>query len=612
MKATVIKLLVFLSLTSQIGGQTLTNQPVQSKYFEMRLEDFHDTSPQSMGVYPTLSELSLDALLDDEKSPPDVYYRQVFSNMKKVAPNLKTLSIYGGYKFRPEYPKSYMISNEIQHIQRSLRTIVGEAHHAGINFGDINMQAVLYFPERMVQESNYLSLIKKHFHVVRTIGPRVQCKFMIENTPVELWITMEDEMFWRTTGIDRTPFHGRGKRQFGVQKKHEALYHLEDFFYEKVVKERKATRFILFSPINMFGSAPQGPYAIAAKNLKTLSPNADHVQMYGGGHAALKSSSEFPGELNLLRDNLYAAVQAVQQAGMSVDNVMLKVYYTGVSIPNANAVISQVFKVTPSPHGPTAQFLAFSIGQTPVRMEIGFTLPAEYAAQIDPKSHRSVFEVMPMHLQFDSLFEKIYKKRTLYQNGCRAKGLPKQGVFDPCGVKIIAPQQTIESFAIINPATTEKQTQLLHLTLGSNPPFHLRNMSQIYHQAFRNLKAIAPNLRDLSIDAKITIDSQASEKVGIIKAAVKEMVNAAIEANINLAREYVNLNLDFVGSFPSPSAWERHMGVPDIPLNPPYKLEYYEDDVLVRIETNYSAGISRRRFSKLRRRANRRRLRIKI
>ncbi|CAD5207243.1 unnamed protein product [Bursaphelenchus okinawaensis] len=564
-----------------VYGQGLTSQPIQSKYFEMRLEDFHDGSPQTMGVYPTLTELSLDALLDDERYPPDMYYRQTFGNLKKVAPNLKKLSIYGGYKFRPEYPEPYMISHEIQHIQRSLRTIVGEAHHVGINFGDINMQAVLYFPERLVKSSNYISTIKKHFHVVRTVGPRVQCKFTIENTPVELWITLEDEMFWRTTGVSRTPFHGRGKRQYGVQKKHEAVYHLEDFYYENVVKERRATRFLLFSPINMFGSDPTSQYNIAAKNFKLLSPNAEQVQMYGGGHAVLKSQSEFMAELDLLHKNLFAAVQAVQQKGILVESVMLKAYYTGVPISNPVGLILQTFKANPVSHGPTAYFLSFSIGPTPVRMDIGFSLPSEYASQVDPKAHRSVFEVLPMHLQ--------------------AKGFSKKGIFDTCGVKLIVPQQTLESFALINPSSAERQTQLMHLTLGSNVPFHLRNLSEIYHKAFSNLKAIAPNLRDLRIDAKLKIDGKPSEKVAILKEATKEMVNAAIASNINLAREYININIDFMGSFPPPSVWQKNMGVTQVPMTPPYTLEYYEDDVLVRIQASYMAGISRRRVSRRRR-----------
>jgi hypothetical protein len=72
---------------------------------QLQLEDFYDRHVDSIQIETQIEKLGLKVTVQNRSTvSTDRMYRVAVENLKKLVPNLREVSLYGGYVFQPRKP----------------------------------------------------------------------------------------------------------------------------------------------------------------------------------------------------------------------------------------------------------------------------------------------------------------------------------------------------------------------------------------------------------------------------------------------------------------------------------------------------------------------------
>lgn len=73
---------------------------------QLQLEDFFDKHVDSIQVEDRIAQLGLKVSVQNRTTSPKQMYKNAVENLKKLVPNLREVSLYGGYVYQPRKPVS--------------------------------------------------------------------------------------------------------------------------------------------------------------------------------------------------------------------------------------------------------------------------------------------------------------------------------------------------------------------------------------------------------------------------------------------------------------------------------------------------------------------------
>jgi hypothetical protein len=138
---------------------------------EIHLEEFYNetfANPRIVGkIDPqnTLEHLVLSLGVPEIKDVvASEFYTKAVKNLKKYAPNLKSVRLDGGYTYNPEHVTNETIKNEIIYFHDNLSAVLKAFKDAGIAVNSLKLKVYWLSSKKDADDSGYPALIKSSFN----------------------------------------------------------------------------------------------------------------------------------------------------------------------------------------------------------------------------------------------------------------------------------------------------------------------------------------------------------------------------------------------------------------------------------------------------------------
>jgi len=140
-----------------------------NKAGELHLEEFENEKFANKKVTDKTAQDTLEQLVLSvgvprlENTTATEFYAQAVKNLKKYAPNLKTVRLDGGYANNPEKTDSDTIKNEITFFHDNLEAILKAFKAEGITVSSLKVKIYWLATKKEADNSGYPALLKKVF-----------------------------------------------------------------------------------------------------------------------------------------------------------------------------------------------------------------------------------------------------------------------------------------------------------------------------------------------------------------------------------------------------------------------------------------------------------------
>ncbi|KAI6216803.1 hypothetical protein M3Y99_01798600 [Aphelenchoides fujianensis] len=132
---------------------------------QLELEDFFDTHIDSIRSEATLERLGLRVMVQNKTGAQlERLYETAVENLRKLAPNLREVNLFGGYVFNPTKPTRETVNKEIELVGQHLRQWISAFEKQNVSVADVRFIAHLVVPAKVRESSGYVQTLKRVFN----------------------------------------------------------------------------------------------------------------------------------------------------------------------------------------------------------------------------------------------------------------------------------------------------------------------------------------------------------------------------------------------------------------------------------------------------------------
>jgi len=338
---------------------------------QAQIEQFIST--KNLTTVEDKDELTLQALLytpaDTEK--PQEFYETAVENLKKFAPKLRILHLFGGHTFYPEDSSPKAIQEEIAYTKDQLKALIKALQHNKITITSNLLTIMLVVDDKSQKESNFEEIVSKQFGKDSIVDDSnedgLELLFKMDGIDLHLYLVFVNNLeavnktklpfgrtaYARSISEYLDPIYDELEEQSkqrikiddtklfvaGVKRLNKAgELHLEEFYDEKFVNpqlkdlspQKTLEQLVLSVGVpELNNQTAEEFYTQAVKNLKKYAPNLKNVRLDGGyAYNPEKIDNEtIKNEIIFFHKNLEAVLKAFGDAGITVSSLKLKVYW---------------------------------------------------------------------------------------------------------------------------------------------------------------------------------------------------------------------------------------------------------------------------------------------
>lgn len=301
----------------------------------------------------------------------DEFYSTALGNMKKHAPKIRTLNLYGGHVWRPENVSVEAVQDEVKYTKQHLQGLLSALKKQKIKVTSNVMTVLLVVDDKTQKESNFEKFIGEQFGKDSIVDDSnedgLELLFKMEETEVHIYFVFVNNLeavkktklpYGRTSYVKaiteyldpiydqleeqaKTRIHKDETKLFvpSVKRLNKAgELHLEEFYENKfadpLVKDtspQESLKQLVLSVgfPQLDNTTAEEFYKQAVQHLKEKAPKLKRVRLDGGYsyHPEKPQAEDIKNEVKFLKDNVGAILTAFNSAGVNVTSIRLKVYW---------------------------------------------------------------------------------------------------------------------------------------------------------------------------------------------------------------------------------------------------------------------------------------------
>ncbi|KAI6174336.1 hypothetical protein M3Y98_01179300 [Aphelenchoides besseyi] len=335
------------------------NDEILKKSGKANIEQFFSTGKLSK-KYENEDDLDLSAFLYTPENVTDIqeFYSTAVENLKKVAPKLRTINLYGGHVLKPEKSSVKAVHDEIVYSKEHLQALMSALKKQGIKVTSNVFNVLFVVDDKTQKESKIEKFIGEQLEKDSVIDDSnedgLELLFKIDDTEVHLYLVFINNLeaveetklpvgrtsYAKAISDYLEPIYDKleEKSKGRIHKDESKLFtpgvkrinrageiHLEEFYDNKFndssIKDTSASdslkQLVLsvgFPELN--DKKPEEFYKQAVQHLKEKAPKLKRVRLDGGYayNPSKHQEDEIKNEINFLKENIGAILSAFNAA----------------------------------------------------------------------------------------------------------------------------------------------------------------------------------------------------------------------------------------------------------------------------------------------------------
>ncbi|KAI6240369.1 hypothetical protein M3Y99_00469000 [Aphelenchoides fujianensis] len=379
---------------------------------------------------------------DTEK--PEEFYSKVAQNLKRHAPKVRTINLFGGHIFYPENSTVDAIRDEVVYTKQHIKSLLAALNKEKIKVTSNVLTLLLVTDDKTQKESKIEKFVGEQFGKDVVVDDSnedgLELLFQLEETDVHLYLVFINNL----EAVKKTKLpHGRTSYARGINEYLEPVYdkleeqskkrihkdesklfvpgvkrlnkagelHLEEFNEEKfanpLIKDTspsdKLKQLVLSLGFpDLKDKKPEEFYKTAVEKLKKKAPKLKRVRLDGGFayNPEKPQAEDIKNEINFLKTNVEAILDAFKAADVNVTSLRLKVFWLSTKKDAEDSgypkLIKEAFGYEPNERDIDSGrvLMAFKRGDTDADVELNFY---DKAPKDLPKGRTSYYSAAKLH-----------------------------------------------------------------------------------------------------------------------------------------------------------------------------------------------------------------------
>ncbi|KAI6222581.1 hypothetical protein M3Y95_00908700 [Aphelenchoides besseyi] len=374
MKSTYISLLFASFVLCALGSDDVfeANDEILKNSGKANIEQFYSTGKLTKN-YENEDDLVLSAFLYTPENATDTqeFYSTAVENLKKVAPKLRTINLYGGHVLKPEKSSVKAIHDEIVYSKEHLQALMSALKKQGIKVTSNVFNILFVVDDKTQKESKIEKFIGEQLEKDSVIDDSnedgLELLFKIDDTEVHLYVVFINNLdavketklpsgrtaYAKAISDYLEPIYDKleEKSKGRIHKDESKLFtpgvkrinlageiHLEEFYDNKFndssIKDTSASDSLKQLVLSvgfpeLKDKKPEEFYKQAVQHLKEKAPKLKRVRLDGGYayNPSKHQEDEIKNEINFLKENIGAILSAFNAAEVNVTSLRLKIYW---------------------------------------------------------------------------------------------------------------------------------------------------------------------------------------------------------------------------------------------------------------------------------------------